>query len=85
MLADAVRGLAEPAQRPEEASVLLVDPAHVAAPPPTVRAQPIEPAVIADAEARVRLGVVTGQHAELRPGVEVSGPARGDETNGVSA
>jgi len=75
-LADRRRGTGETGEGPQEAPVLLVGPPHVARAAPPVLAQPVEPSVVAHAEARVRLDVVASQLAEVRPGVEESRPSR---------
>src|SRR3954470_21443063 len=84
VLADTPGGLAEAAQRPEEAAVLLVGPADVAAAPPAVGPQPVEPTVVADAIAGVGLHVVPPEVAEAGPGVEVAGPAGDHGGHGVA-
>src|SRR4051794_21306879 len=84
VLADTPGGLAEAAQRPEEAAVLLVGPADVAAAPPAVGPQPVEPPVVADAVAGIGLHVVPPEVAEAGPGVEVAGPAGDHGGHGVA-
>src|SRR3954470_16755604 len=66
-LADRTGGLLHSPQGAEEPAVLRVDPTHWARPAPTVRPEPVEAAVIADAERGVRLDVVARETAELRP------------------
>src|SRR5690242_17251812 len=63
-LADRLGRRAQPVERAQEAAVLLVAPADVARTAPAGLAQLVEPAVVADAEARVRLDVVARELAE---------------------
>ena len=77
-LADRRGHLAETAQRPEEPTVGRLGPADVAAPPPTVGAQGVEPTVVADAVRRVPLDRVATEIAERRPRIEESRRTRGD-------
>src|SRR4029453_16408099 len=60
-------GGAQPFQRAEEALVGRVPPPHVARSAPTRLAQPVETAVVADAEVRIRLDVVAGELSEPGP------------------
>ena len=60
-LADGRRTRAQPVERAEEAPVGLVLPPHVARAPPAGLAQPVEAAVVADPEVRVRLDRVAGE------------------------
>jgi len=69
---------AQPVQRAEKALVGRVPPPHVARSAPTRLAQPVETAVVADPEVRVRLDVVAGKLSESGPRVEEPGPARDD-------
>ena len=77
VLADAAGGRLEAVQRPQEALVLGVGPADVAAAPPAVLAEPVEAAVVADPEGGVGLDVVAGELAQAGPrrrGSGASGP-----------
>src|SRR5438034_3426432 len=77
-LADGRGGLAQSLERPQEAAIRLVPPAHVAAAPPTGLPEPVEAPVVADPVARIRLDVVTGELAEPRPCLEGGRPAFDD-------
>lgn len=81
--ADLGRSVAQPVERAEKTAVGLVRPPHVPAAPPARLAEPIEPSVIADSEARVRLGVVSCELAEARPAVEETGPSGDDGGHGI--
>ena len=84
VLADRACRSTQTIERAQEAAVLLVRPAHVAGPAPTVRPQPVEPAVVPGAERGVRLDVVARQLAETRPGVEEARPSRDHCGDGIS-
>ena len=75
-LADRRRHLAETTQRPEETPVRRLGPAHVAAPPPPVGPQRVEPPVVADPVAGIPLDRVASEIAERRPRVEEAGRRR---------
>src|SRR4051794_20105058 len=77
-LADRFGRRSQSLERAQEATVLLVAEAHVARTTPSRLSQTVEAAVVADAEARVRLDVVACKLAEPSPGVEETGPARDD-------
>ena len=85
-LADARR---RPRRRPASARrnprLVSWSPPHVARAAPAGLAQPVEAAVVADPEARVRLDVVAGELAEPGPAVEEPGPARDDGGDRVAA
>ena len=72
-LADRLGGCAQAVERTQESAVGLVPPAHVARAAPSRLPQPVEPAVIADTEVRVRLDVVASEPTELRPRIADSG------------
>src|SRR5262249_17780378 len=57
-------------QRSQEASILLVRPAHVAGAAPAALAEAVEAAVVADAEVRVGLDVVARELTEPGPPIE---------------
>ncbi len=59
----------------QEALVLRVLPPHVAGPPPARGPQPVEPAVVADAEVGIGLDLVAGVVAEDGPSPRGSGVA----------
>ena len=84
-LADRTGGSAQTIERAQEAAVLLVCPAHVAGPAPTVGPQPVEPTVVPGAERGVRLDVVARQLAKTRPRVEEAGPSRDNGGDRVEA
>src|SRR4051812_16015291 len=63
-------------ERTQEPTVGVVGPTHEPGASPSVRAQPVEPAVIADAKRSVRLDVITPELPETRPRVEKARPAR---------
>lgn len=84
-LADRPGARPHPFERPQEAPVGLVAPAHVTRSPPTGLAETVQAAVITDAEVRVGLDVVAGECAELRPGVEKPRPTADDIGNGITA
>src|SRR3990172_3409440 len=69
-LADARGRPPQPVERAQEPTVGLALPADVAAPTPPGLAELIEPTVVADAEAGVRLDRVAGQLPEPGPPVE---------------
>src|SRR3954468_23759666 len=69
-LADRRGGGAQAVERPQEPPVGLVLEAHVPAAAPAGLAQLVEPAVVADTEARVRVDRVLGELAEAGPAVE---------------
>src|ERR687896_712649 len=66
-LADGGGGATQSVERAQEAAVRLVGPAHIARTAPSRLAQPVEAAVVTDAEARVSLHVVAGKRTQAGP------------------
>ena len=86
-LADCRRHLLQTAQAAQEPAIRLVGPAHVARAAPTVGAQGIEAAVIADAIRRIALDRVATQAAQRSPCVErtrVGRNHRGDQRTAIA-
>ena len=69
----AAGGRSRPASARRKPAVVVVRPAHVAAPPPAVGPQAVEATVVADPERGVALDVVAAELAEPGPAVEERG------------
>jgi len=80
-LTDLSRSPLKPEEAPQETVVGRSRPPHISRTPPTVRAESVETAVVANPKCRVGLDRIATKPAELRPTVEnprVVGDERGD-------
>ena len=83
-LSDLRRHGSQPGEGPQEPPVGGVRPPHVAAAPPTRGAEPVQPAVVADAVVGVGLDVVTAPVTELGPRLQAPGVRRHHVGNGAA-
>ncbi|MEA3214866.1 MAG: hypothetical protein QOJ19_1022 [Acidimicrobiia bacterium] len=75
LFVDALGRVLQTRQRPEEASIALVPPAHIAVAAPTTLAESVQTAVVADPKGRIGLDVVPSELAQASPAVEEARPA----------